>query len=92
MKYLLKRQREQRQHEATESDGMDEEQMDDVERSNPEDDLIYLKEAIIDQIDDSIIKEKLNSTRTLRQAKMADAKFDIRESLPFFLSHPKLVC
>lgn len=91
MKYLIGRHRKQQKSEATAA-ASESEANDDVDQSSPEDDLVYLKEAIIDQIDDQIIKQKLNSTRALRHCKMSDLKFDIRESLPFFLSHPRLVC
>lgn len=53
--------------------------------STPEEDLLFLKESVINQIDLDIIKQKLNNTRELRREKMKDLKFDIRESLPFFL-------
>lgn len=86
----MRRHRQQKNHEETTA--AESETTDNVEQFSPEEDLIYLKEAIIDQVDDRVIKQKLNSIRELRHNKMSDAKFDIRESLPFFLSHPKLVC
>lgn len=89
LKYLIKRQRVQKNHEAATAER---EAIDDVEQLSPEGDLIYLKEAIIDQTDHQIIKQKLKNTRELRLKKMSDPKFDIRECLPFFLSHPRLVC
>lgn len=87
LKYLMRRRRQQNDHEdaANESE-------DDQTEPSAEDDLIFLKEALIDQTDLHILKRKLNNTRELRLMKMKDLKFDIRESLPFFLSHPKLVC
>lgn len=90
LKYLIRRQREQKKHEETTSSEC--ETNDNVKQSSPEEDMIFLKEAIIDQIDEQLIKQKLNNTRELRHKKMSDPKFDIRESLPYLLSHPKLVC
>lgn len=62
-----------------------------VNNSTPSEELVFLKEAIINDTDIELIKNKLNSTRTFRKEIMKDMKFDIRESLPFFLSHPILV-
>lgn len=87
LKYL----RDKYRHESESIQTNNNVEPDQSEKINPEDDLTFLKEAVIDQIDLSVIKQKLNNTRKLRMEKMKDDKFDFRVSLPFMLSHPKLV-
>lgn len=86
MKYLQRRRRELETQHANNNEVSVQ-----CEQSDPEQDLIFLKEAVIDQIDFEIVKKKLNSTRALRAEKMKDGNFDFRISLPFMLSHPRLV-
>lgn len=63
----------------------------DDETSTPENDLIILKEAVINEMDIEVIKKMLNNTRALRKEQMKNLQFDIRENFPFLLSHPHLV-
>lgn len=56
-----------------------------------EDDLQFLKYCLVRDLDENVLIQKLNSTRALRQEKMKDTRFDLRENFPFFFSAPHLV-
>lgn len=62
-----------------------------IESENVEEELEYLKRAVITNVNDGDLVSKLNSTRHLRKQLMANDKTDIREMFPFLLSHPELV-
>lgn len=86
LKYLQRRQRELVARNMTEEASLECDGF-----PNPEEDLTFLKDAVIDQTDLAVIKRKLNNTRALRKEKMKDEKFDFRVSLSFMLSHSNLV-
>lgn len=60
--------------------------------SNPEEDLLFLKNCVVKNIERQIIIDKLNSTRKHRKEMLRAPETDIRTSFPFFLSNPELVC
>lgn len=53
--------------------------------------LLFLKQAIIGQLDPQTIKAKLNASRIYREHILENEQADLRTNFPFFLSHPTLV-
>lgn len=80
-----------RNAEAMETEAV--EQFDESNESivNADDDLLFLKSAVIAQTDLDVVKRKLNTTRSLRADMMQNKNIDLREHFPFFFSHPFLV-
>lgn len=87
LKYLIKRHRQQLAKEAV----IEIPPESDIENPSPEADLIFLKEAVTSEVSLDVIKRKLNNTRALRKERMHDLQFDLKENLPFMLSHPFMV-
>lgn len=56
-----------------------------------ESDLLFLKHAIIKDQSPVVIREKLESTRKLREEMCDKLDTDYREQFPFFFTNPELV-
>lgn len=63
----------------------------DEDAQNEEEDMDYLKRAVISKNNFASVVEKLNATRKLRQQMLLNKETDLREQFPFFFSHPELV-
>lgn len=59
--------------------------------TSPEEDLEFLKTAVIGSLSREIITSKLNSTRELRKQLMSVEKTDVRCHFPFIFSNPHIV-
>lgn len=60
-------------------------------QTSREEDLLFLKNCIIQNTDLNVIVSKLNSTRSLREGMMTNVDIDLRECFPFFFVMPGLV-
>lgn len=87
LNYLSQRQNKRNSSIAQQS--LDHEEMSNSLTEN--EDMEFLKHAIIEQANFKSIIEKLNSTRNLRRQMLLAKETDLRENFPFFFSHPKLV-
>lgn len=57
----------------------------------PDDDLEYLKTALIHRCNRDELTRKLNSTRDLRKILLTQTETDLRHRFPFFFAEPELV-
>lgn len=58
---------------------------------SPENDLQFLKNCVIKNVDQDMLLAKLKSTQKHREELMRDENIDLRTSFPFFFADPHLV-
>lgn len=65
-------------------------QLSDIQIS-PENDLQFLKNCVLKNVNRNVLLSKLKSTQKHRETLMLDENLDLRTSFPFFFAEPHLV-